>query len=364
MEPSPRTAPRPRGTRIEPDRQRGAAVHPTAMTLTDVLSLRHAPDPFTGHSVFRTTDVDEASAEVGRIYSPHHLRLLDNGADFFCELDSARLGPVTVSHLAYSSPVVIDSPDPESYYAVTWPLLGRADVRQAEDETVTGPDRAGVVNAEGPVRFRWGADLELLSARIDRAALLDHLGRLLGVTPDRPLRFDQAMRLGGSHPAWAALVDLVADLVASPDDAATYPLVSSRVEGAVLTALLLLQPNTYTRQLRALPPHAPARAVRRTMELVEATPEQPHTSGSMAAETGVGVASLRAAFRRLTDLTPAEFLRAARLSRAHHDLLSADPDVTTVPEVALRWGFDDLANFADRYQRQYDTSPARSLHSD
>jgi AraC-like DNA-binding protein len=334
------------------------------MALTDVLSLRSLPGPFSGHSVFRTTDVDEASTEVGRMYSPHHLRLMDDGADFFCEVDSARLGPVTVSHLSYSSPVVISSTDPESWYAVTWPVAGRADLRQDEDETVTGPDRAGVVNAEGPVQFRWGEDLELLSARIDHAALLAQLGRLLGAPPDRPLRFDHSMSLDGNGAAWVDLLDLVARLVSSPDDAAANPLVSSRVEEAVLTALLLSQPNTYSRHLRALPPHAPARAVRRTAELVEATPERPHTRGSMAAETGVSLASLEAAFRELTGTTPPAFLSGARLSRAHHELASADPDDVTVPEVALRWGFDDPASFARLYLRRYGMSPGETLRGD
>jgi AraC-like DNA-binding protein len=333
------------------------------MAITDVLSLRYTPSPSTGHSIFRTTDVEEAATEVGRIYSPHQLRLMDNGAEFLCEVDSARLGPVTVSYLTYSSPVVISSTDPESYYAVSWPLSGRADLRQAAEETTTGPDRAGVVNAEGPVQFRWGEDLELLSARIERAALLTQLGRLLGATPDRPLRFDQAMGLGGNGAAWAALVDLVADLVSSPDDAATYPLVSSRVVEAVLTALLLSQPNTYSRRLREPAAHAPARAVRRTMELVEATPDQPHTTGSMAAETGVSLASLQEAFRELTGMRAQAFLRDARLSRAHHDLESADPGEDTVPDVALRWGFDDLGSFTGRYERRYGASPGHTLRS-
>jgi transcriptional regulator GlxA family with amidase domain len=104
--------------------------------------------------------------------------------------------------------------------------------------------------------------------------------------------------------------------------------------------------------------------VRRTAELVEATPEQPHTSGSMAAETGVSLASLREAFRELTGTTPSAFLRDARLSRAHHDLVSADPDEATVPEVALRWGFHDPAAFAGLYHQRYDSSPVLALRSD
>jgi AraC-like DNA-binding protein len=319
-------------------------------------------EAFPGHTMFRTFDVDHAAEQVGRMYSPHTMRLMDNAPDFSCEMESVQLGPVTLNHLAYSSPAVLTSSDPESYYAVNWPVGGRADVWQDED-VVTGPDRASVLNAEGPIRFRWSEDLELLSARIDSAALMAHLGRVLGIAPAHPLRFDHPMELTGSAVAWLAALDALEDLVFSPDDAATNPLLSAPVEQEILTGLLFLQPNNYSRQLWALPAHAPAREVRRTAELVEATPELPHTDASMAEEAGVGVRSLRDAFGRHLGTAPPEFLADIRLARAHDELRSADPGATTVPEVALRWGFGDVGRFAGSYAQRYGTSPAQTLQA-
>jgi AraC-like DNA-binding protein len=314
-----------------------------------------------GHTTFRTTDVDLATEQVGHLYSPHRLRLMDNAPDFYCEVDSVQLGPVTVSYLAYSSPVVISGPDPETYYAISWPIGGRAEVRQEHDDTLTGPDRAGVLNPEGTVRLRWSEDLELLSARIEREALLAQLARLLGGPVTRPLRFEQPMNLADG--AWTDAVERVHDVVSSPVDAVTNPLVTATAEDALLTALLLLQPNSYSARLHALPEPTPPRAVRRTMELVEATPEWPHTPATMAAETGVGVRGLTEAFHRIAEADPAAFLREARLSRAHEQLTAADPGTVTVPEVALRWGFDDPARFAGAYERRYGTAPGQDLPS-
>lgn len=314
-----------------------------------------------GHTTFRTTDVDLAAEQVGRIYSPHSLRLMDNADDFYCEVDSVQLGPLTVSYLAYSSPVVIEGPDPETYYAVSWPISGRVEIRQEDVETPTGPDRAGVLNAEGPVRLRWSEDLELLSARIEYAALVEHLGRVLGVPADHPLRFDQPMAL--RDPVWLETVGRVHEVVTSPNDTATNPLISAEAWEAVLTALLFGQPNSYSAQLYDVPAPASPRAVRRTMELVEATPDWPHTPVTMAVETGVGVRSLADAFHRLAEVDPAAFLRETRLARAHDDVTVADPGAVSVPDLALRWGFDDPADFAGAYLRRYGTAPVQDLPS-
>jgi AraC-like DNA-binding protein len=328
----------------------------------DAFALTEFESP-TGHRFLHTSDVDLATDQVGRMYSPPAMRLLDNGADFACDVDTVRLGPVTVNHLGYSSPAVVSTAEPETYYAVSWPVAGRANIWQS-DETTTGPDRAGVINTEGRVRLRWDEDLDLVSARIDSGALLDHLSRLLGSPAERQLRFEAPMELGGPAAAWVAALQLLQAIVDSPDDAAANPLVSAAAEEAVLTDLLYLQPNTYSRQLWSLPARPPARAVRRTMDLAEATPEWPHTPASLAAETGVSLPALLYAFHQLAETTPAGFLRQVRLSRAHHELAEADPTATTVPDIALRWGFDDPAGFAAEYRQRYDTSPAQTLQAE
>jgi transcriptional regulator GlxA family with amidase domain len=83
----------------------------------------------------------------------------------------------------------------------------------------------------------------------------------------------------------------------------------------------------------------------------------------MAEEAGISTRSLAEAFGELTGVTPTDFLRDVRLSRAHDDLLAADPDAVTVPATALRWGFADLPHFAALYGQRYGTGPIEALRT-
>ncbi|WP_329581210.1 helix-turn-helix domain-containing protein [Streptomyces sp. NBC_01361] len=62
-------------------------------------------------------------------------------------------------------------------------------------------------------------------------------------------------------------------------------------------------------------------------------------------------------FRRHQDTTPLAHLRAVRLANAHRDLLTANPDTTTVTAIATRWGFLHPGRFTAQYRTLYGHSP-------
>lgn len=101
----------------------------------------------------------------------------------------------------------------------------------------------------------------------------------------------------------------------------------------------------------------------RAVEAIHERPEEPFTVLALAQLAGVSVRTLQAGFRRYLDCTPLAYLRAVRLARAHEDLRAADPGVTTVSQVAYRWGFVHLGRFAADYRTRYHTTPARTLKS-
>jgi AraC-like DNA-binding protein len=57
------------------------------------------------------------------------------------------------------------------------------------------------------------------------------------------------------------------------------------------------------------------------------------------------------------------YVRQVRLARAHAELRAADPDQTTVAEVARRWGFPRAGRFAARYRARYGVPPSRTLRA-
>lgn len=79
--------------------------------------------------------------------------------------------------------------------------------------------------------------------------------------------------------------------------------------------------------------------------------------------TAVGISerSLQYAFRAYVNMSPLIYLRYCRLSRARASLRTADPQLTTVTEVAMRFGFLHLGRFARDYKQVFHEAPSTTL---
>ncbi|MFF3511833.1 helix-turn-helix transcriptional regulator [Streptomyces sp. NPDC002573] len=103
-------------------------------------------------------------------------------------------------------------------------------------------------------------------------------------------------------------------------------------------------------------------ALRRAAAYIDDHADQDITLADMAAAAHVTIRTLQYAFRRHLDTTPLGYLRQVRLTHAHHDLRSADPEGdVTVTEVAARWGFHHPGRFAALYREAYGRTPRTTL---
>lgn len=116
----------------------------------------------------------------------------------------------------------------------------------------------------------------------------------------------------------------------------------------------------------ATPERAPTAAVgsstiRFAKEWMVANARRPLTVAEVSAAAGVSARGLQAAFQRHVGVRPMQFLREARLHGVRSDLLAADPDETTVAEIALSWGFHHLGRFSGYYADVYGEPPSETL---
>lgn len=82
--------------------------------------------------------------------------------------------------------------------------------------------------------------------------------------------------------------------------------------------------------------------------------------GGLAA--GVSARSLQASFRAALRTTPTAYIRSLRLERARADLADSGA-VSTVTDVATRWGFTHLGRFAVDYRNRFGESPSSTLRA-
>jgi AraC-like DNA-binding protein len=153
----------------------------------------------------------------------------------------------------------------------------------------------------------------------------------------------------------ARTMDALADV---PDGSIAQAGLLDLVAGLVLCTFRNTATDAMSRDepLRSVTP-----VLRRAVRYMDDHLAEPISVTDIAAAARLSTRGLYAAFRRDMDTTPTEYLRAARAAAARQELLAADPGVTTVTAVALRWGFTHVGRFADRYRTAFGESPTDTL---
>jgi AraC-like DNA-binding protein len=89
--------------------------------------------------------------------------------------------------------------------------------------------------------------------------------------------------------------------------------------------------------------------------------DKPLHISALCRALAVSERTLRKAFYRTHGIPPCRHLRMMRLSQARRALLSADPDIVTVTEIATGFGFIELGRFSVEYRKVFGESPSQTL---
>jgi AraC family transcriptional regulator len=148
-------------------------------------------------------------------------------------------------------------------------------------------------------------------------------------------------------PPLAGLARLVAGVATATPDA-PWEEIAARVAVAALRL---------TGSARSTHRPAPAGAVTRvtrSVRSIERDPGQPFTLHHLAAEAGLSPFHYLRTFRRVTGVTPHQFILRARLREAAARLVG---ERRKVIDVALDAGFGDISNFNRAFRREFGVAP-------
>lgn len=313
---------------------------------------------------YGTDHLDEARVAVKKWFYPHRLTPVEHFGGFAMSLDAVRLGDLTIGRLEYDHAVMsLDFGELEDSYHFSVPLSGQVEAVCSGQETISTPQCGAIYLPEGrTVISRWSAGCAQYGVKFDRHALERELQQLLGHSVRSPIRFAPIMHIAGGATAswWRLVCTVVADL-ACGEGLSHNPLVAGQLGRAITTGLLLAADHDYREELDQ--PRLPARprSVRRVIDAIETSCEQPFTVVDLAALAGTSVRGLQDAFHKYVGTPPMAYLRDIRLDRVHGDLLAADPTRTSVSDVAIRWGFRHLGRFAADYRHKYGETPSYTL---
>lgn len=102
-------------------------------------------------------------------------------------------------------------------------------------------------------------------------------------------------------------------------------------------------------------------ALRRALQVIEAMTNEPPTVQDLCRIAGASERLLRYAFLERFGISPKAYLTAVRLNGVRRDLHKADPSATKIIEVAGRWGFWHMGQFAAEYRRLFGELPSETL---
>lgn len=327
--------------------------------MSQLSQSQQASLPLQRHELLRTADVDQMAEESTRLFCPHRLKPTGVGRVLDARLHSARLRTTSFNYMQYGAEVTVTPGELESFYLVHVPLTGSDVFTSGTDRVAVHPGLACVPDPQRHLSLKLAAKSTYMVVRIDRRALEAELRDLLDAPLDRPIRFDAAMDLtrGGGRSWWGYVRHLAEDL-AFEDNLVEQATTTSTIEHVVTSGLLTAQRHNYTGALTGRTRSPGPLQVRRAVELIEDQPDAVSSIAELARQVGASARALQVGFRRHLDTTPGEYLRSARLKRAHAELQEG---AASVSEVAARWGYSNSGRFAAEYRDRYGERPGETL---
>lgn len=101
--------------------------------------------------------------------------------------------------------------------------------------------------------------------------------------------------------------------------------------------------------------------VKRAVDYIHATLPDPIGILDLVAAAGVSQRTLYRGFKVYYGQSPMDYVRCVRLDRVREELTATDPTIASVTDIALKWHFTHLSNFAMTYSRRFGERPSQTL---
>lgn len=279
--------------------------------------------------------------------------------DFFGRANFIEYASVSLSFCSYGSEASVHFPESD-YVRLQLGLRGFASTTCGGVVTDVHPERSCISAPNQAATLNFGRGYEQLVLRIQRPALEQQLGRIIGFLPKGKLDFHHELRWDEPHAG--SLRQFVLFFAAQLHDQATAlpPVLIAELEQAITTSFLYATHHSASDLLCSDAKDGAPAHVRRAEAYIEANWQQPITIEKLTAETNVSSRTLLRAFLRHRGYTPHTFLKRTRLNGAKR-MLEAGVPGTSVTSVSFICGFGNPGHFAKDYRLAFGELPSDTL---
>lgn len=316
------------------------------------------PDP---SHVDNAHSIDEAMYLVGRRLSPHRLKVHERDPRGLATLSTLDLGEVALANLKYGFDVDIDAGVISDWFMVKWALSGQGHVVSGERTAATSMHTLVITSSTQRTAFRMTPACRHLTVRVCRRSVEERLAQTLGRRLYQPLEFNLEVAIASDFGrAWCQLISHICQMSASVPAVLGCEDVRKQYSRTLIELLVQSAPHNYSEALRAKDVHASPWHVRRAQEFVEAHLAEIHSVEDIAASIGVTSRTLQNGFKQALNMTPAEYVRRARVQALHRALLAANAD-QSVTSLMLAVGIANFGRYAQYYRQLIGVTPSETL---
>ena len=316
------------------------------------------PDP---RGVVTADTLDEAVGLVRAAICPHRLSVLVPPTKSLAFLSALDLGACGLASLQYGFDVDIDAGCIEDYYLVKWTLAGEGHLQCGGRTAITSPGSLVITDPTERTQIRMSAQCHHMTVRVSRRALLATLAAKLRRGPRKALKFNLQIPMDSDFArAWCELVAHICHISATAPAAMGSEDVRRQYSRTMMEILLSAAPHSHSESLAESANHVAAWHVGRARDYIHEHLAEDISITDIAATVGVTPRTLQSGFRKAFNLTPAEYVRRARVNALHRALLTAD-ETAGVTHLMMKVGIVNFGRYAQYYREQMGVSPSTTL---
>lgn len=304
--------------------------------------------------LFETTEPQRAAAFCSAMYGPNSTQL-QSGRSLAMSMRGFEFANLHMGAIRYGAPTVIQAHDRQPFWVFSYLRSGQV---ERDGLRFVAGDAAMTVPGD-TYELRMSADAEIVNLRVTPQDLAAAYQALVGSAFSATPQFGLRAPAGG--PVSSAVLRVMSHLCATP----AYPQQAARrlergLQEAALFELLLAWPNSH--QGRMDQPAALPASTRRARDFIHACIDEMPSIADVAAACAVSVRALTRGFEKHLGTSPLQYMLELRLQGVRNDLAAAR-DGASVTDLALKWGFNHLGQFAARYRQRFGESPRDTLRS-
>ena len=330
------------------------------LPVIEASALPHLPNP---RSVQSGDSIDEATDVVSRNIYPHRLRVANTGGrSLMCLTSALDLGDCALGYVQYGFDVEIDSGVIAEYQLVKTTLAGQGRVICGPQSVITQPRSIVMTSLTEVSRVMMSAECRHLTARVCRKAVEQRIMEKLGRRLNAPLKFDMEIPSDSDFGrAWHQLLAHICNLSATAPKALAAEEVRKQYSRTMIELLVHAAPHNYSEELeRGAVGQSIPWYVRRARAYMHDHLSDLRSVAEIASAVGITPRSLQNGFRRVFNMTPAEYLRDIRIQALHESLLRAAPG-RNVTELMQDVGIVNFGRYAQYYRRKMGVAPSDTL---